>query len=173
MVTTSIDSAEGSHAMTSTVHRATRGDADQIAIIIGEIILENNPVGFDRDVPKDEVAAWIDRQGDNGTVLVDDDGRHDLGFAAIDFDSARPEECSFGAWIRERNRRQTAPNWPARHSHSRESVALNKSAHDYRTRTSPHSPTGPRSARWCRCAARALASSYRSTKSPRTSHDRC
>ena len=92
--------------MTTTVRSATRADADQIAEIIGEIILEDNPVGFDREWSEDKVAAWIDRQGDDGTMLVVDDGRHLLGFAAIDFDSAEPDECSFGSWIRERNRRQ-------------------------------------------------------------------
>lgn len=75
--------------MTATVRRATRADADQIAEIIGEIILEDNPVGFDREWSEDEVTAWIDRQGDDGTMLVVDDGRHLLGFAAIDFDSAQ------------------------------------------------------------------------------------
>lgn len=92
--------------MATTVRRATRADADQIAEIIGEIIREDNPVGFDREWTEDEVAAWIDRQGDDGTMLVVDDGRSVLGFAAIDFDSAQPDECSFGSWIRERNRRQ-------------------------------------------------------------------
>jgi RimJ/RimL family protein N-acetyltransferase len=92
--------------MTATVRRATPDDADQIAEIIGEIILETNPVGFDRQWSADEVVAWIERQGTQGTMLVVDDGRHILGFAAIDFDSAEPEECSFGSWIRERNRRQ-------------------------------------------------------------------
>jgi RimJ/RimL family protein N-acetyltransferase len=92
--------------MTATVRRATPDDADQIAEIIGEIILEDNPVGFDREWSSDEVLAWMERQGTQGTMLVIDDGRHILGFAAIDFDSAEPEECSFGSWIRARNRRQ-------------------------------------------------------------------
>ena len=92
--------------MTATVRRATPDDADQIAEIIGEIILEDDPVGFDREWSEDEVVGWMERQGDQGTMLVVDDGRHILGFAAIDFDSAQPDECSFGSWIRERNRRQ-------------------------------------------------------------------
>ena len=92
--------------MATTVRRATHQDAAQIAEIIGEIILEANPVGFDREWSEAEVTAWIDRQGDQGTMLVLDDGRHVLGFAALDFDSSRPDECAFGAWIRERNRRQ-------------------------------------------------------------------
>lgn len=92
--------------MAATVRRATPDDADQIAEIIGEIILEDGPVGFDRDWSEEEVLAWMERQGDQGTMLVVDDGRHVLGFAAVDFDSAEPDECSFGSWIRERNRRQ-------------------------------------------------------------------
>ena len=92
--------------MTATVRRATPDDADQIAEIIGEIILEDNPVGFDREWSSDEILAWMERQGTQGAMLVIDDGRHILGFAAIDFDSAEPEECSFGSWIRKRNRRQ-------------------------------------------------------------------
>jgi RimJ/RimL family protein N-acetyltransferase len=92
--------------VTTTIRRATPDDADQIAEIIGEIILEDNPVGFDRRWSEDEVRGWLERQGDQGTMLVVDDGRQVLGFAAIDFDSSEPDECSFGSWIRERNRRQ-------------------------------------------------------------------
>jgi RimJ/RimL family protein N-acetyltransferase len=92
--------------MATEVRRATPDDADQIAEIIGEMILEENPVGFDREWTDDEIIAWMERQGDQGTMLVLDDGRHILGFAALDFDSSEPEECSFGSWIRERNRRQ-------------------------------------------------------------------
>jgi RimJ/RimL family protein N-acetyltransferase len=88
------------------VRRATPDDADQIAEIIGEMILEEDPVGFDHEWTDDEVVAWLERQGDQGTMLVIDDGRHILGFAALDFDSSEPDECSFGSWIRERNRRQ-------------------------------------------------------------------
>lgn len=92
--------------MAAEVRRATPDDADQIAEIIGEIILEDDPVGFDHEWTDDEVVAWLERQGDQGTMLVIDDGRHILGFAALDFDSSEPDECSFGSWIRERNRRQ-------------------------------------------------------------------
>jgi RimJ/RimL family protein N-acetyltransferase len=92
--------------MTTTVRSAMRSDADQIAEIIGAIILEENPVRFDQEWSEAEVAAWIDRQDDDSTMLVVDDGRHFLGFATIDFDSAQTNECSFGSWIRERNRRQ-------------------------------------------------------------------
>lgn len=88
------------------VRSATLEDADQIAEIIGEVVSEPDPVGFDHAWTPDEVRAWIKRQGDNGAMFVVDDGRHVLAFAAMDFDSSRPDECTFGAWVRERNRRQ-------------------------------------------------------------------
>ena len=88
--------------MAAEVRRATLDDADHL----GEMILEENPVGFDREWTDDEVVAWLERQGDQSTMLVIDDSRHILGFATLDFDSSEPEECSFSSWIRERNRRQ-------------------------------------------------------------------
>src|SRR5690606_24155392 len=52
------------------------------------------------------IREWMDRQGENGAFFVVDDGRRVIAFAALDFDSSRPQECTFGAWVRERNRRQ-------------------------------------------------------------------
>ncbi len=92
--------------MPAEIRRATRGDSAQIAEIISEISSDPDPVGFAETLTPEQVAAWIDRQGDDGAIFVVDDGRHVLGFAALDFDSAEPEECSFGAWLRARNRRQ-------------------------------------------------------------------
>jgi L-amino acid N-acyltransferase YncA len=92
--------------MTLTIRRATPADAAQIAEIISEVIAEPNPVAFDRPWSVDQVHRWIERQGEHGAMFVVDDGRHVLGFAAMDYDSARPDECTFGAWVRARNRRQ-------------------------------------------------------------------
>ncbi len=92
--------------MPAEIRRATRGDSAQIAEIISEISSDPDPVGFSETLTQEQVAAWIDRQGDDGAIFVVDDGRHVLGFAALDFDSSRPDECSFGAWLRSRNRRQ-------------------------------------------------------------------
>ena len=93
--------------MTTTIRRATPDDAEQIAEIIAEVVSEPDPVGFDHAWTPDEVRSWISRQGEHGAMFVIDDGRgHVLAFAAMDFDSSRPEESTFGAWVRERNRRQ-------------------------------------------------------------------
>lgn len=93
--------------MTTNVRRATIADAEQIAEVISEVRSERDPTGLGDVQSADDVRAWIARQGDQGALFVLDDGRgRVLGFAAIDFDSSQPRECSFGAWVRARNRRQ-------------------------------------------------------------------
>ncbi len=92
--------------MPAEVRRATPDDADDISAIIGELIATGEPVTFQNGMSTDEVRAWLRRQGDDGAMFVVDDGRFILGFAAVDFDSARPDECSFGSWVRPQNRRQ-------------------------------------------------------------------
>ena len=92
--------------MPAEVRRATKDDAAQIAEIIAEISSDPDPVGFDETLSTEQVVAWIDRQGADGAMFVIDDGRQVLGFAALDFDSSQPSECTFGAWLRARNRRQ-------------------------------------------------------------------
>jgi GNAT superfamily N-acetyltransferase len=126
--------------MPAAIRRATKDGAAQIAEIIAEISSDPDPVGFAETLSTEEVVAWIDRQGDNGVMLVVDDGRQVLGFAALDFDSSQPSECSFGAWLRARNRRQG-------HGHG---TALAEEALACRKTTSLRSRTSPRSGRWCR-----------------------
>lgn len=92
--------------MPAEIRRATTSDAAQVAEIIGEVVQESDPVGFDHSWSTDEVVAWMERQGDDGAFFVVDDGRQVLAFATLDFDSSRPSEASFGAWVRARNRRQ-------------------------------------------------------------------
>jgi GNAT superfamily N-acetyltransferase len=92
--------------MPAEVRRATPDDADDIASIIAELISTGEPVAFQAPMSTDEVKAWMRRQGDDGAMFVVDDGRFILGFAAVDFDSASPNECSLGSWVRPLNRRQ-------------------------------------------------------------------
>jgi RimJ/RimL family protein N-acetyltransferase len=92
--------------MPATIHKATKDDAKQISEIIAEVTGDPNPVAFSEPLSAEQVAAWIDRLGEEGALFVVDDGRRVLAFAAIDIDSSRPGECSFGAWVRARNRRQ-------------------------------------------------------------------
>lgn len=92
--------------MPAETRRATKADAAQISQIIEEVRSEPEPVGFAEPMSPEQVEAWIDRQGEDGATFVVDDGRIVVAFAALDFDSSRPEECSFGAWVRSGNRRQ-------------------------------------------------------------------
>ncbi len=92
--------------MPAQVRRATPDDADEISTIIAELIATGEPVAFQAAMSTEDVKAWLRRQGDDGAMFVIDDGRFILGFAAVDFDSARPNECSFGSWVRPQNRRQ-------------------------------------------------------------------
>lgn len=92
--------------MPTEVRRATMPDAEQIAEVIGEVLSEGENVALREVRTSDDVRAWMDRQGDDGVMLVVDDGRFVLGFAAVDFDSAEPAECTLGSWVRPQNRRQ-------------------------------------------------------------------
>lgn len=88
------------------VRRATQDDADDISAIIAELLAANESVSFSERQSPDDVKAWMHRQGEDGILLVADDGRFIVGFAAVDFDSSAPNECTFGAWVRPQNRRQ-------------------------------------------------------------------
>jgi RimJ/RimL family protein N-acetyltransferase len=92
--------------MATEVRRADTEDAAQIAEIIAEVRGDSNPTGFEDAQTPEQVESWITRQGGGGAMLVVDDGRHTLAFAALDFDSSKPDECSFGDWVRVQNRRQ-------------------------------------------------------------------
>lgn len=92
--------------MESAIRTASQEDADQIAEIIEEVLAEGHPAAFPEPMSSEGVRAWMERQGDSGTIIVVDDGRFIRGFAAIDFESSRPDECTFGAWVRARYRRQ-------------------------------------------------------------------
>jgi ribosomal protein S18 acetylase RimI-like enzyme len=92
--------------MTATVRRATPDDAAKISDVIAEVLNDPDPVGLEGKLSPDQVAAWMDRQGNYGAIFVVEDGDEVLGFAALDFDSSRAEECMIGAWIRPAYRRQ-------------------------------------------------------------------
>ncbi|MCK9485173.1 MAG: GNAT family N-acetyltransferase [Dehalococcoidia bacterium] len=93
--------------MPSTIRRATKADAGQISEIIAELIREPDPVALAGTRTPQEIEEWMDRQGDHGAFfVVEDDRGRLLGFATVDFNSAEPDAATFGAWIRQQNRRQ-------------------------------------------------------------------
>ena len=93
--------------MPANIRRATKQDATQISEIIAELLREPDPVAFGSQRTPEDIATWIDRQGDDGAFFVVEDNRgRIMGFAAVDFNSAEPEAATFGAWIRQQHRRQ-------------------------------------------------------------------
>jgi ribosomal protein S18 acetylase RimI-like enzyme len=92
--------------MPAEVRRATPDDADDISSIVSELFSTGEQVDFLQPMTTDEVKSWMRRQGEDGAMFVVDDGRFILGFCAVDFDSARPNECTLGSWVRPANRRQ-------------------------------------------------------------------
>ncbi|MBM4415469.1 MAG: GNAT family N-acetyltransferase [Chloroflexi bacterium] len=93
--------------MPANVRHAKPEDAEQIAEIVREIMADNaEDIGIDVPLSHADVLLWMHRHGDNGALFVIDDGRHLLAFGSVDFNSARPNECVIGAWVRPLNRRQ-------------------------------------------------------------------
>jgi GNAT superfamily N-acetyltransferase len=91
--------------MTVTIRRVTDEDAVAVAAVITEVRGDPDPVGLDELSPA-EVSGWIDRQGEFGALFIMDDDAEVIGFASVDFDSSRANECSIGAWIRPVHRRK-------------------------------------------------------------------
>ncbi len=92
--------------MTATTRRATADDAAQIAAVASEVLADPQPVGLEGPLGPEDIAAWIDRHGNYGAMFVAEDADGIIGFAAVDFDSSRADECTIGAWIRPAYRRQ-------------------------------------------------------------------
>src|SRR5205823_1737065 len=89
-----------------TIRPATRDDVQVIGEIVSEVRTDPNPVGLPDDIQSAaDVSRWLERLGEAGSMIVADDGRQLLGFAVIE-QAENPEECTFGAWVRPRNRRQ-------------------------------------------------------------------
>jgi GNAT superfamily N-acetyltransferase len=89
-----------------TYRQATIHDADAIAEIIGVVVREPNPVGFDGPMSANDVRTWLTRLGGEGGVfLCEIDGKL-IGFSALDFDTHQPDTGVLGVWLRPEYRRQ-------------------------------------------------------------------
>jgi RimJ/RimL family protein N-acetyltransferase len=79
--------------------RATTDDADPVASVIGAVMKDRQPVGFDRAYSADEVRTWLSRLGDAGAVfLCLVDGKV-AGFSALDFNTQEPDTATLGVWL--------------------------------------------------------------------------
>jgi GNAT superfamily N-acetyltransferase len=74
-------------------------DAGAIAEVIGRIVQESNPVGFDHAWTADEVRNWLRRHGANGGIFVAETADQIAGFAALDFNTEQPDTGTLGVWV--------------------------------------------------------------------------
>ncbi|MBI5288899.1 MAG: GNAT family N-acetyltransferase [Chloroflexi bacterium] len=89
-----------------TYRQANINDADAIASVIGEVVKEPDPVGFDRALTPDEVRTWIMRMGgEGGAFLAIIDGKA-VGFAALDYNTFEPDTVVLGVWLLSSARRK-------------------------------------------------------------------
>jgi GNAT superfamily N-acetyltransferase len=92
--------------VTVAVREARDADAGQIAEIVADVMSGPDPVGFEEPLTPVQVREWRRRQGEFGALLVAEEDGRIVGFASVDFDSAMPRDCSFGAWVRRDSRRR-------------------------------------------------------------------
>lgn len=83
---------------------ATPGDAEAIADVVRSLGDEN--VGLPPDFDRDRAREWIQRLGDQGTVLVAFDGSIPVAFGAIDFNTTEPDTAVLGVWVAPDHRRR-------------------------------------------------------------------
>jgi GNAT superfamily N-acetyltransferase len=89
-----------------TYRQATIHDAEAIAEIIGVVVKEPNPVGFEGPMSADEVRTWLTRLGGEGGIfLCVIDGKV-IGFSALDFDTHQPDTVVLGVWLLPEYRRR-------------------------------------------------------------------
>jgi len=89
-----------------TYRQATIHDAEAVAEIIGVVVKEPNPVGFEGPMTADEVRTWLTRLGGEGGIfLCVIDGKV-IGFSALDFDTHQPDTVVLGVWLLPDQRRK-------------------------------------------------------------------
>jgi GNAT superfamily N-acetyltransferase len=83
----------------SKVRRATEDDAADISTVITEILKDPEPVALRAEMSPEQVAAWIDRLGEDGGLFVCELEGRVAGFAALDFNTEEPETATIGVWV--------------------------------------------------------------------------
>lgn len=87
------------------VRPAVDGDAAAIGAITERVVAEPRPVALERPLDAAEVARWLHRLGDQGTMLVASRGGDVVGFGALDFNTEEPDTCTLGVWVLPEQRR--------------------------------------------------------------------
>ena len=93
--------------MSEPIYRqATIHDAEAIAEIIGVVVKEPNPVGFEGAMTADEVRTWLTRLGGEGGIFLGFIDGGTIGFSAVDFDTHQPDTAVLGVWLLPEYRRK-------------------------------------------------------------------
>jgi GNAT superfamily N-acetyltransferase len=79
------------------MRRATAEDADAVAAVVRGMTNEN--VGFPRDFNATRIREWIERLGDQGTVIIAWDGSIPVAFGSLDITTTEPETGLLGVWV--------------------------------------------------------------------------
>jgi len=74
-------------------------DAAAVSAVIGRIVQEASPVGFDHAWSAAEVLTWLRRYGTNGRMFVAETPDGIAGFAALDFNTQEPDTGTLGVWV--------------------------------------------------------------------------
>lgn len=84
--------------------RATFADAGAIATIVRGLGAEN--IGIPKDFDNSTAEQWVQRLGDNGTIVIAFDGSIPVAFGALDFNTTEPDTGVLGVWVIPSHRRR-------------------------------------------------------------------
>ncbi|HEY5477200.1 MAG TPA: GNAT family N-acetyltransferase [Tepidiformaceae bacterium] len=84
--------------------RATVADAGAIATIVRGLGAEN--IGIPKDFDNSTAEQWVQRLGDNGTIVIAFDGSIPVAFGALDFNTTEPDTGVLGVWVIPSHRRR-------------------------------------------------------------------
>lgn len=86
------------------MRRATVDDAEAVAAIVHR--LGDTNTGLPKDFTADRIREWIQRLGDDGTVIVAYDGSIPIAFGMLDITTMEPETGLLGVWVLPDHRRK-------------------------------------------------------------------
>lgn len=89
---------------TTDFRTATPQDAAAIVDVVRSLGDEN--VGLPAEFDTERARQWIERLGDQGTVIVAFDGSIPVAFGAIDFNTTEPDTAVLGVWVSPDHRRR-------------------------------------------------------------------
>jgi RimJ/RimL family protein N-acetyltransferase len=81
------------------IRRASTDDAGDIAVVIAEIVKDPAPVALRSEMTEEQVAAWIERLGDQGGLFVAQVDGQVVGFSALDYNTEEPDTATLGVWL--------------------------------------------------------------------------